>query len=120
MDRREFLHSAGAAALFPSALLRAQSAAGVELGSIDGSVGGNQFTPVQFLDYLGSIKLTWAMISLSPATLADEAAITAIRAHADTLGIKLQLAFGSVCPSARGFNAQLGTLEEQVARALRA
>ena len=120
MDRREFLRSAGAAALFPSALLRVQSAAGVELGSIDGSVGGNQFTPVQFLDYLGSIKLTWAMISLPPATLADEAAITAIRAHADTLGIKLQLAFGSVCPSARGFNAQLGTLEDQVARALRA
>lgn len=120
MDRREFLRSAGAAALFPSALLRAQIAAGVELGSIDGSVGGNQFTPVQFLDYLSSIKLTWAMISLPPATLADEAAITAIRAHADTLGIKLQLAFGSVCPSARGFNAQLGTLEEQVARALRA
>ena len=120
MDRREFLRSAGAAALFPSALLRVQSAAGVELGSIDGSVGGNQFTPVQFLDYLSSIKLTWAMISLPPATLADEAAITAIRAHADTLGIKLQLAFGSVCPSARGFNAQLGTLEEQVARALRA
>ncbi len=120
MNRREFLCSAGAAALFPSALLSAQRAAGVELGSIDGSVGGNQFTPVQFLDYLSSIKLTWAMISLPPATLADEAAIKAIRAHADTLGLKLQLAFGSVCPSARGFNAQLGTLEEQVARALKA
>jgi len=118
--RREFLCSAAAAALFPSALLSAQRAAGVELGSIDGSVGGNQFTPAQFLDYLSSIKLTWAMISLPPATLADEAAIKAIRAHADTLGIKLQLAFGSVCPSARGFNAQLGTLEEQVARALKA
>jgi 3-oxoisoapionate decarboxylase len=120
MDRREFLYSVGAAALSPSALLSAQRAAGVELGSIDGSVGGNQFTPAQFLDYLSSIKLTWAMISLPPATLADEAAIKAIRAHADSLGLKLQLAFGSVCPSARGFNAQLGTLEEQVARALRA
>jgi 3-oxoisoapionate decarboxylase len=120
MDRREFLLSTAAAALYPSSLVGAQSAAGVELGSIDGSVGGNQFTPVQFLDYLSSIKLTWAMISLPPATLADEAAIKAIRAHADSLGIRLQLAFGSVCPSARGFNAQLGTLEEQVGRALRA
>jgi len=120
VDRREFLVSAGVAALFPSPLLGAQPAAGVELGSIDGSVGGNQFTPTQFLDYLSSIKLTWAMISLPPATLADEAAIKAVRAHADTLGIKLQLAFGSVCPSARGFNAKLGTLEEQVARALKA
>jgi 3-oxoisoapionate decarboxylase len=120
MNRREFLASAGAAALLPSTLLRAQTAAGVELGSIDGSVGGNQFTPVQFLDYLSSIKLTWAMVSLPPATLADEAAIKDVRAHADRLGIKLQLAFGSVCPSARGFNAKLGTLEEQVARALKA
>ena len=51
MNRREFLSCAGAAALVPSALLEAQST-GVELGSIDGSVGGNQFTPVQFLDYL--------------------------------------------------------------------
>ena len=120
MDRREFLLSTAAAALHPSGLVGGQGAAGVELGSIDGSVGGNQFTPVQFLDYLSSIKLTWAMISLPPATLADEAAIKAIRAHADSLGIRLQLAFGSVCPSARGFNAQLGTLEEQVGRALRA
>ena len=120
MDRREFILSTAAAALHPAAFVGAQGVAGVELGSIDGSVGGNQFTPVQFLDYLNSIKLTWAMISLPPATLADEAAIKAIRAHADTLGIKLQLAFGSVCPSARGFNAQLGTLEEQVGRALRA
>jgi len=60
------------------------------------------------------------MISLPPAVLGDEAAIRDIRAHADTLGIKLQLAFGSVCPTSRSFNAQLGTLEEQVARGLKA
>ena len=40
--------------------------------------------------------------------------------HADRLGIKLQLAHGTVCPSAKSFNAQNGTLEEQVARALKA
>ena len=95
-------------------------AANVELGSIDGSVGGNNFTPTQFLDYLSSIKLTWAMLSLPPATLRDEVAIRQIREHADRLGIKLQLAFGSICPSARSFNAQQGTLEEQVGRALKA
>ena len=119
MDRRRFLLATAVAALHTPALL-ARRAAAVELGSIDGSVGGNQFTPVQFLDYLSSIKLTWAMISLPPAILADEAAIRQIRAHADGLGIKLQLAFGSVCPTARAFNAQNGTLEEQVTRALKA
>ena len=92
----------------------------VQLGSIDGSAGGNQFTPIQFLDYLGSIKLTWAMISLPLAVLEDEAAIRQVRDHADRLGIKLQLAHGSVCPSSKSFNAQNGTLEVQVSRALKA
>jgi hypothetical protein len=92
----------------------------VQLGSIDGSVGGNNFSATQFLDYLSSIKLTWAMISLPQAALADEAAIRQVREHADRLGIKLQLAYGSLCPTARAFNAQLGTVEEQLARALKA
>ena len=119
MDRRTFVLGTAAAA-FHASRLAAWQAAAVELGSIDGSVGGNQFTPVQFLDYLGSIKLTWAMISLPAAVVGDEAAIRQIREHADRLGIKLQLAHGSVCPSSRSFNAQLGTVEDQVTRALKA
>ena len=120
MDRRQFLVTSAAAAIHASRAFARSSAANVELGSIDGSVGGNNFTAIQFLDYLGSIKLTWAMISLPPATLGDEGALQQIRAHADRLGIKLQLAFGSVCPSSKSFNAQLGTVEEQVARGLKA
>ena len=120
MDRRTFMLGTAAAAFHSARLLRHTPAASVELGSIDGSVGGNNFTPTQFLDYLSSIKLTWAMLSLNAATLGDEAAIRQIREHADRLGIKLQLAFGSVCPSAKAFNAQQGTLEEQVGRALKA
>jgi len=92
----------------------------VELGSIDGSVSGNGFTAAQFLDHLSSIKLTWAMVSLPPAVLDDEAAVRALKSRADSLGIKLQLAHGSVCPTSRSFNATLGTLEFQIARALRA
>ena len=121
MDRRTFILATAAAAVHASTLRsRAAGAANVELGSIDGSVGGNNFTPVEFLDYLSSVKLTWAMLSLPAATLADETAVRQIREHADRLGIKLQLAFGSICPSARAFNAQQGTLEEQVGRALKA
>jgi sugar phosphate isomerase/epimerase len=97
-----------------------QASRRVELGSIDGSVGGNNFTAEQFLDYLSSLKLTWAMISLPQAVLVDEAAVRRIREHADRLGIRLQLAYGSLCPTARAFNAQLGTVEDQLARALRA
>jgi sugar phosphate isomerase/epimerase len=120
MDRRSFILTSTAAALYASRPFAWEGAVTVELGSIDGSVGGNNFTATQFLDYLSSIKLTWAMISLPPATLGDEAALRQIRAHADGLGIKLQLAIGSVCPSSKSFNAQQGTVEEQVARGLKA
>ena len=119
MDRRMFILGSAATALYASRVA-AWQAAGVELGSIDGSVGGNQFTAAQFLDYLSSIKLTWAMISLPPAVLDDEAAVRQVREHADRLGIRLQLAHGSVCPSSKSFNPQLGTLEFQVTRALKA
>lgn len=120
MDRRSFILTGAAAALSTSRLLAAAGAVTVPLGSIDGSVSGNNFTALTFLDYLSSIKLTWAMISLPQATLGDEAALKQIREHADTLGIKLQLAIGSVCPSSKSFNAQQGTVEEQVARGLKA
>jgi sugar phosphate isomerase/epimerase len=118
MDRRSFVLGTAAAALHASRLFGAQ-ASKVELGSIDGSVGGNQFTPIQFLDYLSKINLTWAMISVPAAMRDDDAAIQQIRDLADRLGIKLQLAHSSVCPSSRSFNAQLGTLEAQVARSLK-
>ena len=120
MHRRSFILGTAAAAFHGSRLLAGGPAVQVELGSIDGSVSGNQFTPAQFLDYLNSIKLTWAMLSLPAAVLGDEAALREIRSHADRLGIRLQLAFGSVCPSSRSFNAPLGPLDEQVARGLKA
>ena len=119
MDRRRFLIGTAAAAIAASRA-GAWAAAAVELGSIDGSVGGNNFTPAQFLDYLASIKLTWAMLSLPAQTLGDEAALRAIREHADGLGIRLQLAFGSVCPSSKSFDPRFGTVEEQTARGLKA
>jgi sugar phosphate isomerase/epimerase len=119
MDRRTFLISTAAAGVHGAGAFARQPPT-VELGSIDGSVSGNGFTAAQFLDHLSSIKLTWAMISLPPAVLDDEAAVRAVKAHADHLGIRLQLAHGSVCPTSRSFNAQLGTLEFQVTRALRA
>ena len=120
MDRRTFILTGAAAAAFHASRAPAWGAATVELGSIDGSVNGNNFTAVQFLDHLASLKLTWAMISVPQAVLADEAALRQIRQHADALGIKIQLAHSSVCPSSRSFNAQNGTLEEQVARSLKA
>ena len=106
MDRRTFLMSTAAVGIHAAGAFARQAPA-VELGSIDGSVSGNNFMAAQFLDHLSSIKLTWAMVSLPPAVLDDEAAVRALRSRADSLGIKLQLAHGSVCPTSRSFNATL-------------
>jgi sugar phosphate isomerase/epimerase len=92
----------------------------VELGAIQGSVSQMKWTPAEFLDYLSKTGLKHASISLPRDVLQNESALKQIRAHADKLGIKLLLAFGSVCPSSRSFNGSLGTVEEQVAPALRA
>jgi sugar phosphate isomerase/epimerase len=116
LDRRGFLTAAG---LLAHRIAPAQHSS-VELGAIQGSVSQMKWTPAEFLDYLKKIGLRHAMISLPREILLDESALKKIRAHADELGIVLILAHGSVCPSARSFNASLGTVEEQVAPALRA
>src|SRR3954454_21902000 len=115
--RRTFLAAAGAGAA--QSLVSAQRPA-VELGAIQGSVSQMKWTPVEFLDYLAKTGLRHAMISLPREVLLDEAALKRIREHADRLGLALILAHGSVCPSSRSFNANLGTVEEQVVPALRA
>ena len=92
----------------------------MELGAISGSVSQMKWTPVEFLDYLSKLQLRYAMISLPRELLLDESALKRIRAHADELRISVILAHGSVCPSSKSFNAALGTVEEQVAPALRA
>lgn len=115
-DRRTFL--VGAAALAQE--LASAQRPKVELGAIQGSVSQMKWTPAEFIDYMSKLGLRHAMISLPRDVLVDESAVKQIRAHADKLGISLILAHGSVCPSSRSFNASLGSVEEQVAPALKA
>jgi len=117
INRRIFLAGAGAAVAQTSASAQRPQ---VELGAISGSVSQMKWTPAEFLDYLSKIGLRHAMISLPRNMLLDESAVKQVRAHADKLGIAPILAHGSVCPSSRSFDAKLGTVEEQVAPALRA
>src|SRR5438067_8584364 len=116
-DRRTFLAGAGAAV---AQTIASAQRPPVDLGVISGSVSQMKWTPAEFLDYVSKIDLRYAMISLPRDVLVDESAAKQVRAHADKLGISLILAHGSVCPSSRSFNAGLGTVEEQVAPALRA
>jgi sugar phosphate isomerase/epimerase len=117
LTRRTFLAAAAAGAARRPA--PAQRPA-VELGAIQGSVSQMRWTPAEFLDYCAKTGLRHAMISLPGQVLRDESALKRIREQADRLGLALILAHGSVCPTARSFNANQGAVEEQVAPALRA
>ncbi len=87
------------------------------------SIRLNNWTPVQYLDYLSKIDVQVAHLSaareLSPI-LTNEAALKEVRSHAQGLGIGLEVAMGSVCPTAKEFNPKLGTAEEQITRVLNA
>ena len=120
MDRRHFILGTAAAALHASLLSpgiarpRSSSARSMAASAAISS------RPSSTSTHFSSLKLTWAMISLPPPVLGRGGG-RAVHDHADRLGIKLQLALRHRCArAARSFNAQNGTVEEQVGAALKA
>jgi sugar phosphate isomerase/epimerase len=104
--------------------LAAAEGARVRLGVAVGCIAANKWTPYQFLDYLAKIGVQDAQfpvksLGVDPVT-PDEAALHKVREYAGKVGVTLgSLAGGSICPSSSGFNAKLGTPEEQIASGLK-
>lgn len=121
MSRRSWLSAAGAAAVSTAAQAQRQATRiGVELGC----VGANKWTPYQFLDYFQKIGIELAQFNSNTLGVdpkaPDEAELKKIRAYAENLGITLAaFSGGSICPTSKGFNARLGTAEEQIAAGLK-
>jgi len=74
-------------------------------------------TPFQFLDYCAKWKAKVVHFSeirfigsLEPENL------KAVRAHAEKLGIEIELGMTSICPTSRSFDAGQGPAEEQLSR----
>jgi sugar phosphate isomerase/epimerase len=87
------------------------------------SIRFNEWTAVQCLDYMSKIKVQVAHLSTTrelSAILKEEGALKQVRVHAERLGIALEVAMSSICPTARAFNPKLGTAEEQVGNGLNA
>jgi sugar phosphate isomerase/epimerase len=120
ISRRGFLAAAGAAAWQTGAPAQGHA---VKVGVDLYSIRLNNWTPFQYLDYLHKIDVQLAHLStvreLKPM-LADEAALERVKAHAAGLGVEIELAMGSICASAKEYDASLGTPEEQIARILNA
>jgi sugar phosphate isomerase/epimerase len=114
MQRRTFLASSAAA--MP---LAAQTPVkfGIDLFSIRSS----GWTPFQYLDYCARWKAKVVHFSeirfignLEPGHLKK------VRAHAETLGIELEIGMRSICPTSKAFDAKQGTAEQQLTRMIEA
>ena len=131
-DRRSFLKTVGAAALAFGADRAAAAAAvpaaaqvrpNVRLGLDIYSVGAQQWTPFEQMDF--AAKWNVKMVHFSEIrflgspdwTVAlDPANLRKIRARADELNLDVEIGMRSICPSSSGFDKAAGTAEEQLGR----
>ena len=120
VSRRTVL-AAGAAALAPQGRRAAAAAGKVKLGLDLFSVRSQGWTPFQHLDFAAKWGIQVVHFSevrflggLEPENLRK------VRAHAEQLGIAVEIGMLSVCPTSKMFNASQGTAEEQLTRMVEA
>lgn len=112
MTRRTML-AMTAAAPFAAAAAETPVKLGIDLFSLR----SQNWTPVQLLDYCAAQKARVVHFSeirfiggLDPANL------RAVRQHAESLNIELEIGMRSICPTSKMFDAKAGTAEEQLGR----
>jgi sugar phosphate isomerase/epimerase len=131
-DRRSFLKTVGAAALAlgtdrtaasPALTAAAQARPNVRLGLDMYSVGAQQWTPFEQMDF--AAKWNVKMVHFSEIRFLgspdwkvalDPANLRKIRARADELTLDLEIGMRSICPTSSGFDKAAGTAEEQLGR----
>ncbi|HUQ92056.1 MAG TPA: sugar phosphate isomerase/epimerase [Bryobacteraceae bacterium] len=113
MLRRTFATTAAAAALAQER--KPPVRFGVDLFSIR----SQGWTPFQYLDYCAKWKAKVVHFSeirflgnLEPANLKR------VRAHAEGLGMELEIGMRSICPTSKSFDASQGTADQQLLRML--
>ena len=113
INRREFL-AAGGASLAGAALpLRL----GIDLFSIR----SQGWSPFQMLDYCARSRARVAFFSeISFLGGLEPEHLKKVRAHAEGLGLAVEIGMRSICPSAKMFDAKQGTAEEQLGRMIAA
>ena len=97
--------------------LPASSASNIRFGIDLFSIRSSGWTPFQYLDYSAKWKAKVVhfseirfMNSLEPEHLRK------VRAHAESLGIEIELGMRSICPTSKAFDAAAGTAEQQLGR----
>ena len=116
MQRRKFLKTAVVAAA-PLAAARAPVRFGVDLFSIR----SQGWTPIQYLDYCAKQKAKVVHFSeVRFISNLEEANLRQVRAHAEKLGIEIEIGMRSICPSSKMFEPAQGTAQEQLTRMIHA
>jgi sugar phosphate isomerase/epimerase len=116
MTRRSLL-AAGAAALAGRAVGGAGEGAKVKFGLDLFSLRSQGWTPFQYLDFASK----WGMRVVHFSEIRflgslEEENLKRVRAHAEKLGIEVEIGMLSICPTSTIFNKSQGTAEEQLTR----
>src|SRR5216117_4398545 len=114
MHRRKFLTAAAVAA---SPLPAAQP---VRFGIDLFSIRSQGWTPFQYLDYCSRWKAKVVHFSeIRFIGNLEEAHLRQVRAHAEKVGIEIEIGMRSICPSSKMFDPAQGTAEEELTRTMR-
>src|SRR6266550_3753161 len=115
MLRRGFLKTAAVAATPLSA------AQPVRFGADLFSIRSQGWTPFQYLDYCARWKAKVVHFSeIRFIGNLEEAHLRQVRAHAEKVGIEIEIGMRSICPSSKMFDPAQGTAEEQLTRMIHA
>jgi 3-oxoisoapionate decarboxylase len=117
MTRRTFLSAAAAATALPAFYASPDVRFGLDLFSIR----SEPWDAFQFLDYAAkhSVKVVHFSEIRFIGSLEDEH-LKLVRAHAEKLGIQVEIGMRSVCPTSSAFDPKVGTAQQQIVRMLHA
>src|SRR5579885_2460404 len=111
MTRRQFTVAAAAGVAF------AQTSSPVRLGVDLFSIRSQGWTPFEYLDYCAKWKARVVHFSeIRFLGSLDPDHLRKVRAHAEQLGIQVEIGMRSICPTSNLFDAKQGTAEEQLSR----
>jgi sugar phosphate isomerase/epimerase len=115
--RRNVLRTMGATLALSGAVSRSEAASNVRFGLDLFSLRSQNWTPISALDWcaLRRVKVVHFSEIRFIGSLAPEN-LHRVRAHADELGIDLEIGMRSICPTSTMFDKAQGTAEEQLAR----
>jgi sugar phosphate isomerase/epimerase len=116
-NRRQFIQSiaiTGVAAMTDMSLQSAKRR-NIKLGFDNFSIRAMGWKAPQLLEYAAKLNVDAVLFSdLDVYANHSESYLKDLRKKADDLGLEVQAGTGSICPSAKSFNAKYGTAEEHL------